>query len=224
MRNRTLVYACALSVSFGLLGVPTASAITWDFSTGGAPDGTSEPFTVGGVTLIADGFSSATALAAGTPNVNLFSKTGAGDERGLGLVNDTAGENEISLGSQPGGGSPAPSIVRINMTAAGFIPVITFQMDSTTNGETWLVQGSNSPTSGFVPLLTGTDELVSHGLPFFNFYTFQAVQNIPLTVSNVLLASITAVPGPIVGAGLPGLIAGCAGLVALARRRRQRLA
>jgi hypothetical protein len=30
-----------------------------------------------------------------------------------------------------------------------------------------------------------------------------------------------AVPGPIVGAGLPGLVAGCFGLVALARRRRR---
>jgi len=29
------------------------------------------------------------------------------------------------------------------------------------------------------------------------------------------------VPGPIVGAGLPGLVAACVGLIALARRRRQ---
>jgi hypothetical protein len=44
------------------------------------------------------------------------------------------------------------------------------------------------------------------------------------TANPSILVNAFSVPGPIVGAGLPGLIAACGGLLALARRRRQRVA
>jgi hypothetical protein len=130
------------------------------------------------------------------------------DEMGLGLVNDP--DNEIS----------GTSLVRIAL-GAGLTGPVMFQMNSVQTGESWQVQGSNSPTMGFTTQFTGNDQL-THTLPtFFNFYTFSA------TSGNVLLASISAaaIPGPIVGAGLPGLVVACGALIALARRRRrQRIA
>jgi len=110
----------------------------------------------------------------------------------------------------------APPLIRIAM-AAGLSAPVTFQMDSVTGSDAWAVFGFTSMNGPLgAPIATGNDELISHTVGFFPFYAFEA------TAGNVLLAQITAVPGPIVGAGLPGLIAACGGLLALVARRRHR--
>jgi hypothetical protein len=211
-KTRSFVFACALGASVSVLAIPTASAITWDFGPlHPGLLGTTQGYTVSGVTLTAAGFSSAGALA-GAPNVALFGKTGGGNENGLGLANDpTPGENEIQ----------GTSLVQIAMAAG--LNNVTFQMASTTGSDAWEVWGSSSATALGAPIiLSGNDEL-SHPLPFFAFYNFGAAGFSPAS-GNVLLGSISAVPGPIVGAGLPGLVAACGGLLALARRRRRQVA
>jgi hypothetical protein len=73
-------------VSFSLLGIPTASAETWTFPDGLAgADTPTHSFgsTPGNVMITAAGFSSPTALASGTPNVNLFGKSGGETRMGL---------------------------------------------------------------------------------------------------------------------------------------------
>jgi hypothetical protein len=182
-----------------------------------SPGPTTQPPFPGGPPITGAGFTDA---GFATP-VNLFGKNDGGRESGLGLTNDPTGANEIS----------GTSFIRISFpsfipTGRGFPATASFRMGSTTEGESWLVLGSTSPTTGYVLLsvgqTAGNDEL-SHGLPnqpfffgpLFPFYIFEA------TNGNVLLSSISVVPGPIAGAGLPGLILASGGLLGWWRRRQK---
>jgi hypothetical protein len=59
---------------------------------------------------------------------------------------------------------------------------------------------------------------IESGLTYFNIHT---TQNPGGELRTQLLPLGVAIPGPIVGAGLPGLVAACVGLLALGRRRRK---
>jgi hypothetical protein len=56
-----------------------------------------------------------------------------------------------------------------------------------------------------------------------NYFFLADINTAPNGATGLVGAVAAPVPGPIVGAGAPGLMAACAGLIALARRRRQKI-
>src|SRR5213080_1984813 len=152
--SKAWTFACAVGLSFGLIGLPAAEAIsiaactcTFDLSSPSGVLGTSQTYTMPGpggpVPITADGFLGVTRTytqpfgisitGAGftddgfaTP-VNLFGKNDGGNENGLGLTNDPTGANEIS----------GTSFIRISFpsfppTGHGIPATASFRMGSTT--------------------------------------------------------------------------------------------
>src|SRR5262249_27339282 len=115
------------------------------------------------------------------------------------------------------------------MTVDSLSGVTLFSM--TAGGETlsMVVSHSSAVASNGSVTVSGTGTLSMLGTTNFNpidgkFSISGRGTSRGSTVVVSFSAGVQAVPGPVVGAGLPGLLAACAGLVALARRRRQAVA
>jgi hypothetical protein len=238
MRAIRLAAATALTGAVFALS-PAYAETVWDFTTKNGNQGQSEPY----VCSICDaGPQIITAGAFGAPGqitgpAELFGKIFGLNEDGLGLTNDPhVLENEISVGS----------FIQLDLSQVVFAPgstTMSFQAQSTTNGEGWQVWGTNiagTIGSGDIPagaVLLGSCisapgsvagnpcEVQTNilGAAAFTFLDVTAINGPGTIGSNILLNHVDAVtdPVPIVGAGLPGLLAACGGLLVLARRRRK---
>ena len=175
----------ALSIlALAALSMTPASALTvWD-NLDGPPGGNVGPSESFGAT---SGFIGLQVTAYGFKNINttpaaqdLYEKNLGSDEVGLGLTNDSSGQNEITV-------HRAILVDFRNAVNAG-ANQFSFQMNSTTpsglpNGESWIVLGSTS-TSATPPafstfthtVATGTNDEALHtlGAAFvFNWYAFE---------------------------------------------------
>lgn len=179
--NKLLMALLAIGVSGG-----ANAATTIGFGTPSGNLGNSHSYSSGGLTVTASGYTETNAPTA------LYGKNSGGDEIGLGLANDPAGQNEIYYGK---------GYVQLDVSALfGKVSGVSFSTDSTSDGEQWSVFGSNVAGShSGLALLTGTNES-SAALP--NFGTFKYYDFASTSVSggkNYLLGSValtSAVPEP----------------------------
>jgi hypothetical protein len=214
------MYKVALSI-LALASASAASAgINLNFNSASGNLGNSHNYTVTGLppadTVMATGYSANGTQAA------LFGKNGSGDEKGLGLVGDPTGDDEIYY--------PGSDFIQIDVhNLFGIVTGASFFMGSSTGGETWKVYASNTAGQlGSTLIASGNDELF-HALTNwgqYSYYDFVATGTVNQagyrSAGNVLLGGLLLTPAPEPSTWALMLI-GFAG-VGMALRRKTKLA
>jgi len=118
------------------------------------------------------------------------------------------------------GTTSADALLTFRVTAPATTPIIDFHL---------LLDGVIGPVLDVASLSNGvtlsSSDNLEHAVSFASVTSLLVIDDIGVnpggTISSVE-KQFSQVPGPVVGAGLPGLVMACGGLLALARRRRQK--
>jgi len=197
----------------------------------GSVCGINETFTFGGDTVVAHGFTGAPGPAAG--NVNLTLKPTPLNvlaESGLGVqANNTA-----TTCTDPDCEILPPQSVSVTASTGIITDALIGSVQAGESFEFFVQSALNRACTQLGGVITntcigpgfsvaGTDLCrwdAPSGQTRFGV-AVEAVSTAGAPLGDVLLTSVSTVPGPIVGAGLPGLVMACGGLLVLARRRRR---